>query len=124
MKVPKPTMKRKTTLAAAVLFFAGLHSFASPVPNTLWFSGDPVYPPDWGNSATYTANAATHWQQFEVTDAEGWTVTNLFSVGQDFSDTQAGEWSIRTGMQPGDGGSVYASGTGSFTETSYTIRTL
>ena len=53
----------------------------------------------------------TFWQPFTVTDALGWTVDTVYSVGDVFDGTNA-EWSIRTGMSSGNPGKTLFSGAG------------
>jgi hypothetical protein len=87
-------------------------AFAAPT-NVLWYSGDPTGT-NWGNTAA-SPDDLRHWQPFTVTDAAGWTVDTVFSVGElsgTIENHTLAEWSIRTGMSTGNPGTTLFSGTG------------
>ena len=97
----------------AALFVMVLANAAFALPaNVLWYSGDPTELYDWTNSA----GSAKNWQPFTVTDAAGWNVQSVFSVGTIYSGTTA-EWSIRSGMSTGVAGTTVASGVGAIITT-------
>lgn len=75
--------------------------------NTLWYAGSPTGI-HWGNASAGQA-AITHFVPFVVSDAAGWNVGALFTVGEVFDGSSAA-WSLRTGMSPGNGGTVLSSG--------------
>ncbi len=103
-------MKQIRTMLVAILALT-FPVIASAIPvGTLWYSGDGTTS-NWGNQApSANADAITHWQAFEVTDANGWTIDSVYSVGNNYGSTTA-DWSIRTGMGSGNGGTTFASGT-------------
>jgi hypothetical protein len=96
------------TIAALLIVVLSNAAFAAPT-NVLWYSGDPAGG-SYGNSAG-TATSLTHWQPFTVTDALGWTVDTVYSVGDNYGNPTA-EWSIRTGMSSGNPGTTLFSGIG------------
>jgi hypothetical protein len=96
------------TIAALLIVVLSNAAFAAPT-NVLWYSGDPTGG-DWVNAAT-NVDDIRHWQPFTVTDALGWTVDTVYSVGDSFGNANA-EWSIRSGMSVGNPGTALFSGTG------------
>lgn len=107
MQVFKVTkLVSKLAVAFCGLAIATLPAVADPIANTLWFSGNADLG-HWGNGPV---GGLTNWQEFTVTDAAGWTLTDVYSLGDTYGGTQA-EWSIRTGMAQGDGGTTIYGGT-------------
>lgn len=125
-KTNQPTHMNKylpTSVAAAVrsLLLVGAMAFASSTAladpfSSLWYSGDPTLYNDWGNQGS---GGLTYYQGFTVTDAAGWTITDVYSIGPYWSLPASAEWQIRTGMSPGNGGTIVAGGIGAATNTAY-----
>ena len=82
----------------------------------LWYNGD--YPTDGNNLSNELNTVVTDsriYDDFQVSDAGGWTINRIWSNNlMDFSVTQA-DWSIRSGVSAGDGGTIIASGTSAAT---------
>ncbi|HVU33824.1 MAG TPA: hypothetical protein VHE61_10345 [Opitutaceae bacterium] len=106
---------KSLTAAAMAALLSSVAFAAPPLANTLWFSGDPNTG-DWGNQG---GGGLTYYQGFNVTDAQGWTIDNVFSVGPGWNTPGSAEWQIRSGMSQGNGGSVLFSGTGSVSNSGY-----
>lgn len=75
---------------------------------TRWYNGDL----DGSGALRNQSGVASTFENFTVTDAGGWHVNELWS--NNVTDTGAfgatADWSIRTGMSVGNGGTVIASG--------------
>lgn len=87
---------------------------------TLWYNGDLV---DGGgiNSIGGAGIDARVFDSFQVTDPTGWLVSNIwsnnFSGNNDYFISNSADWSIRTGMSAGNGGTIVASGISQATKT-------
>jgi hypothetical protein len=110
-----------TLLLTSARAFSAVYS--APAETTLWYNGD-----DWavggGGSGGGAANEISSnrgyfkaYDEFNVT-ASGWNVTRIWSNNdmRVTGVTQA-SWEIRTGMGPGVGGSILASGISPATQT-------
>jgi len=113
-------LPRLLLVGAAALVLTGISAMAEPVTGTLWFSGDPnggfdngnsTGATNWGNDATTQPDALTEYQEFDVTDAAGWTISDVYSLGNAQGFTTA-QWEILTGMGVGNPGTEVAGGTG------------
>lgn len=94
-------------IGLSLLAISGLASTAmADLPaNTAWYSGDPNQT-GWGNGSP-TGGGLEHWQPFTVTDPDGWSIGSVFSLGGAYQST-LGQWSIRSGMSPGNAGTLVA----------------
>jgi hypothetical protein len=120
---------RRRTLAlpgtAFLLLLVGsaITAPAARAQSTLWYTGDLF-----GQNALINriagADPARAFDNFTVTDPIGWRITSVFSnnifsggfFGGPPNFTQA-DWSIRTGLSAGNGGTIVAGGVGTATKT-------
>jgi len=108
-------LSQTTQLAASAQEFV-----AAPTETTLWYNGD-----NWGGTGGGAANEITSnrgyyrvYEDFNVSDST-WHVTRVWCnvrLGSFPSLTQAA-WEIRSGLAPGDGGTIVASGLDAATAT-------
>ncbi|HYC99963.1 MAG TPA: hypothetical protein VEB22_01950 [Phycisphaerales bacterium] len=99
-------MKSVVSCVAATCLLC-VPAMAQMPTNTLWYAGSPTGT-HWGNATTGQA-PITHFVPFVVSDAAGWRVDGLFTVGEVFNGSSAA-WSLRSGMSSGNGGTVLSSG--------------
>lgn len=104
-------LRSVSMIGAMALVAAATSTATAALPaNTAWYSGDPNLT-SWGNGWSVGSQNLQHWQPFEVTSPAGWTIDTVFSLGAAF-DQFGSEWSIRSGMGPGNPGTTIASGLG------------
>ncbi|AMV37641.1 hypothetical protein [Planctomyces sp. SH-PL62] len=86
--------------------------------NVLWYNGDN---PDIGgatvNEVAPNIGSLNTYDDFIVTDSAGWTIERIWSNNQiKVTGVTEASWSIRTGVSPGNGGTIVASGTSAATQ--------
>lgn len=110
---------QKLIASCVVVFSLAVAAQADPLPGSLWYNGDLIpgndegvlrARPNYVNPSGYDIT----YDDFIVPASDGsWTVTsvysNLFSLPGSF--TGAANWSIRTGLSVGNGGTIIAGGT-------------
>ena len=91
-----------------------LAAFAASADTTLWYNGDFNNVSSLrDNYSSYTATDATVYDDFTVSTASGgWHITEVFGHIQfgDITDVTNANWSIRSGVSAGNGGTIVASG--------------
>ncbi len=118
-------MKKMSTISPnrLVLALAAIALWASlgeaRAGSTLWYNGDFD-----GNSALFnevipSVAQGSVYDDFIVPMGQTWTIQSVFSNDQmNFAPTSlSAYWEIRSGVSPGNGGMLLASGTGSATQT-------
>jgi hypothetical protein len=107
--------------------------------DSLWFNGDidPNGAGGWSNEINTTVSDSRIYENFNVTDAQGWTISQMWSddlivltgtsnhsgAGNGWI-VESAEWSLRSGVSQGNGGTVIASGISSVTQTFLTTFNL
>jgi hypothetical protein len=90
---------------------------------TLWYNGDFDGNGGWINRFDTDGNSivpqAKMFDDFTVTDAAGWQITDVWSNNFNLlpADISQADWSIRSGMSQGNGGTILFSGTSPVTIT-------
>lgn len=105
--------------AVAIILISGLSSKGAVADTVLWYNGDPGY---FGGellnevSTEYGLDAV--FDDFNVTDPSGWRADRVWAY-DDLSITGVTQayWAVRSGMSPGDAGTLIASGTSPVTQT-------
>ena len=98
---------------------------STPIParaSTLWYSGDFDGAGGYGNRFDTTGNSglpeSKMFENFIVTDPNGWNISEIWSNNWNLGGTVTqADWSIRSGMAPGNGGNILFSGTSPVTVT-------
>ncbi len=75
---------------------------------TLWYGGDPQGLNTY--NSLYSGGGTRIFDDFTVNDSGGWRISSLWNHGLAFGDFTHAEWSIRTGMSAGNGGTIVAEG--------------
>jgi hypothetical protein len=88
----------------------------------LWYNGDPGGGGLAVNEQTTNIGALQTFDNFDVSNAAGWTVSSVWSNNwMSITGVSQASWAIRTGVSVGDGGTVVASGIGPATQTALGI---
>jgi hypothetical protein len=110
-----------TLLLAALASRPPLLAQGAPTGVVGWYNGDRAVPgiAGWSNYYLSPADCARVYDDFVVPDG-GWTVVGVFSNNRFYgaSPVKQASWEIRTGMAPGFGGGVVASGISPATQVS------
>jgi hypothetical protein len=102
-------MFRRFLLMGAVSLAASLSALAGPV---LWYNGDWDFVDGIANQRNTAVSDAAIYDNF-VVPAPGWLITAVFSNNpSDLTSIAGADWEIRSGISPGNGGTLIASGTG------------
>lgn len=102
-------MFRRIVLLGAVSLAASLSALAGPV---LWYNGDWDFRNGIANERNTLVSDAAIYDNF-VVPAPGWRITAVFSNNPStLSSITGADWEIRSGISPGNGGTLIASGTG------------
>jgi hypothetical protein len=80
-------------------------------PGSLWYNGDFDGINGLANEQNTIVSDSRIYDDFNVTDAEGWTVTAVFSDNLADTGITGANYEIRQGVSEGNGGTVVASGT-------------
>ena len=87
----------------------------------LWYNGDSddkgAYINRIDTTGRSTVNAAYMFDDFTVPNSQTWNVTEIWSNNFNAPPSTTALWSIRSGMSPGNGGTVLFSGTSPLTQT-------
>ena len=78
--------------------------------NTMWYNGDFNNVNGLANEKSTTTAQASVYDNFLVTSATGWDVTDVFSDNLLTTNVTGATWEIRSGITPGNGGTLVASG--------------
>jgi len=113
-------MRMPTTLSLMLLLFAFHTARPARADIILWYNGD--LPANGGGTVneqgTGFFGSLNVYDNFNVTSPTGWTIDRIWSNDQmKITGITAAEWSIRSGMSAGNGGTVIASGTSPATQT-------
>ncbi len=109
---------KRSWCSGSFLVVLSLFIFAAPAAaTTLWYNGDFNGVDSWTNG-TYVAGQPSIisrvYDDF-IVPVGGWHVTEVWSNNLLSGNFTQAEWSIRSGVSAGNGGTLVASGTGSFT---------
>ena len=77
---------------------------------TMWYNGDFNGVNGLANEKSTTTGQASVYDNFVVTTATGWDVTDVFSDNLLNTNVTGATWEIRSGITPGNGGTLVASG--------------
>jgi len=106
----------KAVFLAAVAALA-LASGAAQASTVLWYNGDFDDANALANELNTIVSDARIYDDFVVTDAAGWTVDSIWSNNlMSFTGVTQADWTIRSGVSVGNGGTVVASGTSAATQ--------
>ena len=87
---------------------------ATRADTVLWYNGDFNLFSATANELNTTVTDARVYDNFTVTAAHGWMIDRIWSNNlMNFGGVTLAEWTIRSGVSSGNGGSVVASGVGS-----------
>ncbi len=110
----------KATVRAVVVatfIAAGLASNAARADVVLWYNGDFDSAKGLANELNTTVSDARVYDDFQVTGGN-WTIERIWSNDlMDFTGVTQADWSIRSGVSTGNGGTVIASGTSAASQT-------
>ena len=78
--------------------------------NTMWYNGDFNNVNGLANEKSTTTAQASVYDNFLVTSASGWDITDVFSDNLMNTNVTGATWEIRSGVSSGNGGTLVASG--------------
>jgi hypothetical protein len=135
VSVSKPTLAQSAAANTRASQFPVTAPIKQPTGGILWYNGDFNYISGLANEENTVIGSgefASVYDDFLVTDSEGWDVTAVFSDNLENTNITGAMWEIRQGISEGTGGTLIASGmimtpvvtpTGrSFTLTEYMIE--
>ena len=110
-----------TILSAGTLLT--LIGFSNSASAQLWYNGDFDAVSGLANELNTAVTDSVVYEDFNVTDPMGWTINSVFSNNlTDVTGITQANWSIRSGVSAGNGGTLVASGTGAGATESSTGR--
>ncbi|MDW8131289.1 MAG: PEP-CTERM sorting domain-containing protein, partial [Bryobacterales bacterium] len=100
-------MTRRFAVLIGALLGTSISVVGGPV---LWYQGDWDFSNGFANERNTVVSAAAGYDSF-IVPAPGWIITAVFSNNvSDLRSIVGADWEIRSGISPGNGGTVIASG--------------
>ncbi len=105
----------KLTLSVVTLASLGLAGTAAQAQTSLlWYNGDFNGANALANERNTSVSDAAVYENFNVTDAGGWNISEVFSNNlMSLTGVNSADWEIRSGVSTGNGGTLVAGGTSS-----------